>query len=889
MKFRILSFFLLVVFLQIIHGQNELRDSLVSSFHSQLQVFPQEKVYLHTDKPCYLSGEQLWFRAHLADAATHVPATASRYVYVELINPLDTVVTRVKILHEEGAYHGHLTIPADAPEGDYIIRAYTTYMRSMGENYFFTKTIRIADPQSRVVHTETQFSFESDSRVNVTLRFSHVGSAAPLVPKYLRAGVNGGQMTNVRVDDNGLAGINFKAATGKRVILLEAEFNNNPYRKFVQALVPDDDFDVSFYPEGGSLMQGALCMVAFKAMKSNGQAANITGVLYDQTGAELQKFESQHLGMGNFPLPAVRGNTYYAVCENDKGQSKRFDLPAAIDRGYALKINRLADRIYVSTMRPAGFPKPGRSDLINDTPADSLLYILGHIRGKVYFADQWNPESHLVLRPEQFPSGVMHIILFDAGLNPLSERLLFINNQDQAQVSFQTDQKSFTRRSLVKNKVVLTGMDGEPLAGNFSVSVTSDSEITPDTTSNILTQLLLSSELRGNIENPAFYFQNTAFSTTALDLLMCTQGWRRYDIAELSQGRFSFPTFPLEIGTEISGSVKSLLLGKPVEDIEVTVMSLEGGFFDHAKTDKEGRFSLYGGDLSDSTQFIVSAIPKKGITHMELILDKETFPERRLSAIPISAEIDRYQFAKYIDKAEQKYIDEHGVRVNRLTDVIISAVRKKPSVVSAIYNTSVASVATFTAEHIDRYRPSSIDELLQRVAGYNPSTGTIRGQGSFLSGNGPLWVLDGIPMPNGLPVISMQDIAQIDVLKGAETSLYGSRGSNGVIVVYTKSGGIEKQETSAFHIQEFLPLGYQKPAEFYAPRYDTPEKRDANVSDLRTTIHWQPVVQTDSTGIASFEFYTTDEITSYTILMEGLADNGKIIRQEAKLWKVGPF
>jgi len=81
-----------------------------------------------------------------------------------------------------------------------------------------------------------------------------------------------------------------------------------------------------------------------------------------------------------------------------------------------------------------------------------------------------------------------------------------------------------------------------------------------------------------------------------------------------------------------------------------------------------------------------------------------------------------------------------------------------------------------------------------------------------------------------------------------------------------------------------MPLGYQTPVEFYAPKYDTPEQRNATTPDLRTTIHWQPVVKTDSEGVASFEFYTADEHTSYTVIIVGLADDGRIIRKEGKLW-----
>ena len=145
-------FCLLAVFPAMLCGQTAAPDSLISRFASQLEIFPQEKIYLHTDKPCYISGERIWFRAHLADAETHVPWPVSPYVYVELINPLDTVVSRVKILQENDACHGYLMIPADTPEGDYTLRAYTRYMRSQDKHFLFTQVshLLISPVKSRV-------------------------------------------------------------------------------------------------------------------------------------------------------------------------------------------------------------------------------------------------------------------------------------------------------------------------------------------------------------------------------------------------------------------------------------------------------------------------------------------------------------------------------------------------------------------------------------------------------------------------------------------------------------------------------------------------------------------------------------------------------------------
>jgi len=184
MKRTVYISLLFLMSLQILEAQQVVNDKigsdLVSLFYNQLAIFPQEKIYLHTDKPYYLSGERIWFRAHLANATTHIPEPVSRYVYVELINPLDSVVTRVKIVQEEGAYHGCLFIPADLPEGDYTMRAYTTFMQSQEEHYFCTKTIHIVDPQARVIHTETKFTFESNRTIQATFRFSSPPQSPPL-------------------------------------------------------------------------------------------------------------------------------------------------------------------------------------------------------------------------------------------------------------------------------------------------------------------------------------------------------------------------------------------------------------------------------------------------------------------------------------------------------------------------------------------------------------------------------------------------------------------------------------------------------------------------------------------------------------------------------------
>jgi len=603
-------------------------------------------------------------------------------------------------------------------------------------------------------------------------------------------------------------------------------------------------------------------------MKSNGQADDITGMIYDQSGNEIRQIKS-FLGMGNFLHFSEKGKTYYLICENIKGQSKRFDLPATVNQGYGLVVSQTKNVLHITTIQPA-------ESLQNDE-----MYLLAHTRGKIHFSIPWDFEKNqVVLQTEKLPTGVLHLVLFNAGLNPVSERLVFINNQDKCEVTFRFDQENYASRSLVKNQLIFTDREGEPLSGSFSVSVTSDKEVMTDSTSNILTHFLLTSDLYGTIENPAYFFRNNYQSSFALDLLMRIQGWRRYDFTELAHGRFSHPSTPIELGDEISGSVKNVLTGKPVEKIEVIVITNKGDF-NIAQTDKEGRFHINVSEFPDSTWFVVSAEPKRGITRMDLIPDRETFPVKTLLSTP-PIEVDMDLFAKYVEKTEQINNQKNSMHTISLPEVAVTAVRKPQR--RSIYYDSSQSNSAITEENLEKLQGTDIFTLLHRFPGVDVSGNSIRIRGARFA---PLLLVDNVIMDIGyLNRINVFDISQIDVMKGAESAIFGTRGANGAIVIFTKEGrNIPAREIPPFHIKTLFPLGYQQPSEFYAPKYDTPEKRNEQISDLRTTIHWQPVVLTDSLGVASFEFYTADEPTSYTIIIEGIANDGSIIRKEGKLWR----
>lgn len=114
-------------------------ESLLKRFEAQRLEYPQEKIYVHTDRSYYMGGDTIWLRAHMVDAASHRPVSMSKYVYVELKAPSDSILSRIKIKEQDGVYSGYIPLPQNLIEADYTLTAYTYFMQNAGKEYFFRK------------------------------------------------------------------------------------------------------------------------------------------------------------------------------------------------------------------------------------------------------------------------------------------------------------------------------------------------------------------------------------------------------------------------------------------------------------------------------------------------------------------------------------------------------------------------------------------------------------------------------------------------------------------------------------------------------------------------------------------------------------------------------
>ncbi|MCD8185878.1 MAG: hypothetical protein LUD68_05320, partial [Rikenellaceae bacterium] len=509
-------------------GTVDFNDVMSKLFTLQRYYYPQEKAYLHFDRNHYIAGDTIWFRGYLVNAATHTPDTSSRYLYVDLVDPADSVVTRCRIRRQEGGYPGYVALPDDLAAGNYTLWAYTLFMRNTGAEFFFQAPVRISDPLSLRISEQVRFFPSAGAKdFSVAVQFQDLVNQSAAKPNTFKAGMNR-QTPRTWTSQTKTYDLSFRNVDTMRHNVLLIDYDKS--RKFIEVPPPQTQFDVSFHPEGGYLVVGQMNTVGFKAVNVLGQSIRIRGKIFNSNDELIGEFEPEHRGIGTFTLFSQPGESCYAVCTDEQGFSRRFELPEPRTDVYGLKAVLRSGYVYTTLSVPEVFQ-------------DEELYVIVQSRGEVmYTATVPQGQRNLRFNTLDLPSGVAHILLVDSRWNILNERLVFIRNDDQAHVRFSADKPQYGRREKVTARVELTDYRGNPLEGTLSVAVTDNKDILPDSPGNIYTELLLSSDLKGYIESPAWYFEADDPSRhSALDALMMTQGWRRYEIPGLLQKRVVQP------------------------------------------------------------------------------------------------------------------------------------------------------------------------------------------------------------------------------------------------------------------------------------------------------------------------------------------------------------
>ena len=843
-----------------------MQDTVIANF-SLLEKIPHEKVYLHLDKPFYGAGEKIWFKGYLINAITHQDDSQSNFIITELINRSDSIVERKKIRRDSLGFHNAFTLPPTLPAGDYYLRGYSNWMLNEGPEFFYSRNLKIGNSIDNTILSNIKYQQEDDTHYTAKVKFtSNTQEVFKNTAIRYRFIVNGKIKDKGRkkTDENGLISISLPDLKPTAARSIEVEFDDPQYiyKKTFYLPAFTNDFDVTFFPEGGALLAVQHQNIAFKAQGADGFSKEIEGFLLDSQGDTLTSFHSEHKGMGIFTLNPSNGSSYYVMATSSDGVTKRFDLPAIEQKGITLSISHYKQEIRYEIQKTEATEWPQK------------LFLIAHTRGKLSILQPINPTRTFgKMNDSLFTEGITHFMLIDQQGNALSERLVFVPDRKTPQWQITPDRPTYEKREKVSLNISIKDDKGNPVNGSFSVSITNRKSIQPDSLAdNIVSNLLLTSDLKGYVEDPAYYFLNQdARTLRSIDYLMMTHGWRRHKMENvLRTPSLNFTNY-IEKGQTISGRIMGFF-GANVKKGPICVLAPKYNIIATTETDEKGQF-IVNTSFRDSTTFLVQARTKKGFAGVDILMDPPQYPVATHKAPYFNGATTFME--DYLMNTRDQYYMEGGMRVYNLKEVTVTAKRERPSSKS-IYT---GGINTYTVEEdrLQGYGQTAFD-----AASRLPSVTITNGSEIHIRNNSEpaIIVIDDIVYEDASDIlkdIQVSDMSSISLLRGADAVILGPRASGGAVVITLKDPR-NLPARPAQGIITYTPLGYSESVEFYHPTYETPEKKNAQRSDFRSTVYWNPELRLNAEGKATIEYYTPDSTAPEDIIIEGVDKNGKVCR-----------
>jgi len=636
--------------------------------------------------------------------------------------------------------------------------------------------------------------------------------------------------------------------------------------------------DLQFFPEGGTFVANVKNRIAFKAIDKNGKGIQIEGEIVDGRGNKITDFKSGFKGMGSFAFVPQEGGKYKALATVSGNISMKVDLPdvqpnaikMTVDPNDSLKIHF---DISTNTVQP-------------QNNENAVYLIIGQTGGQVCYRKEitiTGKTCPLDIEKNTLPTGIIKFTVFDNEMVPRCERLVFVNHHDYVNIEIVPDKQEYLTRENVKLDVKAFTNTGIACLTNLSMSVCNpennlETEKYPN---NILTQFLLSSELKGTIEDPAWYFKDDSLSTLiALDNLMLTHGYRYFEWKEIEENKQPKIEFQPEKSIQVKGKVTNWLTGKPIEDCNVTMMFVKSLLAIHNETtDSLGNFVFSDLFFNDTVYVSLQAGSRKGKKKNWIELDKRSYKSPERNFLPLNY---RYDF-------------ENGFTTTYfLSEVSSDLINRKWHLSDTILLGDINIVAKKRVKGDGHFRPyASADYVidnkkLEEEVGsiYDAIDGKIAGLYSEVTEFGMAFIYRGYPVSiyldgiqadyDLLTTFSSSTFDKVEFLKFAPFA--GINKSGAALFFFTKRGvKFENRPTDAVGMKSTRLIGYSVIRKFYSPVYETRQPVDEK-QDFRSTLYWNPIVRTYSTGMAEVSFFSSDETGTMQIVVEGITADGKLCR-----------
>ena len=758
----------------------------------------QEKIFVHTDRSFYQCGEIIWFKLYLVNATTNQPLSLDKVAYVEVLNKSDQPVLQAKITMKEGQGSGSFLLPSSIASGNYLLRAYTNWMKNYSPEQFFEKDISIINTSK---------------------------------------------------------GLDTAAIHQPRM------------------------YSVSFFPEGGNLVNGLQSVVAFKVTDNENKGVSCKGTIVDQSGNGVVDFSSFHFGMGRFNFTPEAGKVYSAIVTINDSTVIRNDLPKAYSGGYVMHLEDSGTKylkILIETRE------------LQQIKADNFFVIIQN-HGKIKLAKllRIQEDNAVVLIQKDFlQEGISQITVFTSDRQPVCERLYFKRPKNKLLIDAKTDKENYGSWSKISVDLATTNITGTSLAGDLSASVYRlDSLHQPDKQS-IYSYLWLSSDLRGYIEDPDYYFANENQETKeALENLLLTQGWRTFDWKKVFEAkRASFNYVPEYSGHIVTGRVTYAANSEPASGILVYLsvpgkrVQLKGCISDSA-----GIVHFDMKDFYNTTQIVMQTnTGEDSIYRLEVISPfSEKFSHRGLPAFRVSENMFSNLEMKNLHVNVENAFHSDDLRKFAKMQVDSTPFYYKPDKTYLLDDyTRFTTMEEVMIEYVEEVLVRKKNGKTRFISRNDPAlaVGSMQ-QGEFYLENDPLMLLDGVPVFNVDKIVAYDPLKVQKLEVVASKYHWGPITADGILNFTTYKGNIDGYTMNPNDLLLDYE-GLQQQRIFYSPNYSTPDALQSRLPDFRDVLYWSPDVHTDEKGKGAFSFYTGDIPGKYLVVLQGISSNGNAGSQQ---------
>jgi hypothetical protein len=620
--------------------------------------------------------------------------------------------------------------------------------------------------------------------------------------------------------------------------------------------------DIQFFPEGGNLVAGTPAIVGFKAVDESGKGINVQGDIVDQDKTVVAHFQSGLFGMGRFEISPSAGKQYKAYVQAGGNQLTIANFPAASEKGYTLKA--VSDQNNLTISATSNYDGDNRP-----------LYLLIHTRGLVKYAGSL-PLDHgkgsLIIPLSTLGEGISSITLFSANQQPICERLIF-RMPSSLDLSAQSEMEEYQTRKKITTHIHLNNLTNDSSnSANLAMSVFRVDSLQTEEAADIRAYLYLSSDIRGNIEHPEYYFTHKGEPyESAIENLMLTQGWRRFKWDDVLQNADPVVEFiPEWTGHLVNARITDRINGHPLENQGVYLAG-------------PGIKSQLAGSVSNKNGQLLFDLPHLLGSNV-IVLQTENRADSNYRIDVSNPFSEKYSSSYYpafkMNSTLKSDLQFYNIGTQVQNVYLLSNLIKFKA---PVYSDSTSFYGEPDKKFfLDDYtRFNTMEEVVREyITGVSVHRSRDRYTFRMLNDaqkiyfdQDPLIVLDGVPIFDATEVMSLDPlkIKKIEIVN--RKFFLGSVVASGIFALYSYNNDMAGLQMNS-HALILDYEGLQLQREFYSPKYDASQSSSKRIPDFRNVLAWEPNIVIGKSGEAEINFYSSDRKGKYMGIVEGINQNG---------------